>query len=88
LQDQGFDTVDANTAQGLPVDARQYDVAAAILADLGVTSVRLISNNPAKAAGLVEHGIAVAEMVPIDVAHTPESKAYLESKRARLHHTR
>ena len=86
LQDQGLDTVDANTAQGLPVDARQYDVAAAILHDLGVGSVRLISNNPAKAAGLVEHGIAVTEMVPIDVAHTEESRAYLASKRARLQH--
>lgn len=86
LQDQGLDTVEANTAQGLPVDARQYDVAAAMLADLGVRSVRLISNNPAKAAGLEQHGIDVAEMVPIDVAHTPESRAYLESKRARLNH--
>jgi 3,4-dihydroxy 2-butanone 4-phosphate synthase/GTP cyclohydrolase II len=88
LQDQGLDTVDANIAQGLPVDARQYDVAAAILADLGVSSVRLLSNNPAKAAGLVEHGIAVAQMVPLDVAHTPESRSYLESKRTRLNHTR
>jgi GTP cyclohydrolase II len=88
LQDQGLDTVDANTAQGLPVDSRHYDVAAAILADLGVVSVRLISNNPAKAAGLVEHGIIVESMVPIDVAHTPESKAYLESKRVLLRHTR
>lgn len=88
LQDQGLDTVDANVAQGLPVDARRYDVAAAMLADLGVGSVRLLSNNPAKARGLSEHGIAVTEMVSIDVAHTPESKAYLESKRARLHHTR
>ncbi|MFK7916561.1 MAG: GTP cyclohydrolase II [Ilumatobacter sp.] len=86
LQDQGLDTVDANTAQGLPVDARQYDVAAAILHDLSVRSVRLISNNPAKAAGLVEHGVAVTEMVPIDVAHTPQSRAYLASKRARLAH--
>lgn len=86
LQDAGLDTVDANTAQGLPVDARQYDVAAAILDDLGVDAVRLLSNNPAKAAGLVEHGIAVAAMMPIDVAHTPESRAYLESKRRRLDH--
>ena len=86
LQDQGLDTVDANTAQGLPVDARRYDVAAAILADLGVASVRLISNNPAKAAGLEEEGIVVAEMVPIDVAHTAESRAYLDSKRALLNH--
>ena len=52
LQDGGLDTVEANTALGLPVDARRYDVAAAILADLGVASVQLISNNPAKAAGL------------------------------------
>ena len=86
LQDEGLDTVDANKAQGLPVDARRYDVAAAILADLGVASVRLISNNPAKAAGLEEEGIAVAEMVPIDVAHTAESRAYLDSKRALLNH--
>jgi GTP cyclohydrolase II len=86
LQDQGLDTVDANTAQGLPVDARQYDVAAAILLDLGVRSVRLISNNPAKAQGLEEHGVTVAEMVPIDVAHTDESRAYLASKRKLLNH--
>jgi 3,4-dihydroxy 2-butanone 4-phosphate synthase/GTP cyclohydrolase II len=86
LQDAGLDTVDANTAQGLPVDARHYDVAAAILQDLGVESVRLISNNPAKAAGLVHHGVPVAAMVPIDVAHTAESRAYLESKRRRLDH--
>ena len=86
LQDQGLDTVDANTAQGLPVDARRYDVAAAILRDLGVESVRLISNNPAKASGLGDNGVTVAEMVPIDVAHTAESRAYLASKRARLQH--
>lgn len=86
LQDAGLDTVDANTAQGLPVDARQYDVGAAILADLGVGSVRLITNNPAKAAGIVEHGIAVDEIVQIDVAHTAESRAYLASKRDRLGH--
>lgn len=86
LQDQGLDTVDANTAQGLPVDARRYDTAAAILSDLGVGSVRLISNNPAKAAGLEAAGVLVAEMVPTDVAHTIESRAYLASKRARLQH--
>ncbi len=86
LQDAGLDTVDANTAQGLPVDARRYDVAAAILADLGISSVRLISNNPAKAQGLVEHGLVVDEMVLIDVAHTPQSQAYLQSKRLRLDH--
>lgn len=86
LQDGGLDTVEANTALGLPVDARRYDVAAAILADLGVASVQLISNNPAKAAGLEEEGIVVAGMVPTNVAHTDESRAYLDSKRALLNH--
>ena len=86
LQDAGLDTVDANTAQGLPIDARQYDVAAAILTDLGVDSVRLITNNPAKASGLADHGITVDEIVQIDVAHTDESRAYLASKRDRLGH--
>ncbi len=86
LQDAGLDTVDANTAQGLPIDARRYDVAAAILGDLGISSVRLISNNPAKAQGLVDHGLVVDEMVLIDVAHTPEAQAYLQSKRRRLDH--
>jgi 3,4-dihydroxy 2-butanone 4-phosphate synthase/GTP cyclohydrolase II len=86
LQDRGLDTVDANTVQGLPVDARSYDVAAAILIDLGVSSVRLLSNNPTKLAGLAEQGIAVVECVGLDVAHTPESRAYLATKRARLGH--
>jgi len=86
LQDGGLDTVDANTAQGLPVDARQYDVAAAILADLGVRSVRLMSNNPAKAAGLVEHGIPVDQLVPVVVSSHPESDGYLRTKAERLGH--
>ena len=86
LQDAGLDTVDANTAQGLPVDARQYDVAAAILVDLGVDSVRLMSNNPAKAAGLVEHGIRVDELVPLVVPVHPETEQYLRTKVERLGH--
>ena len=86
LQDAGLDTVDANTAQGLPVDARQYDVAAAILADLGVASVRLMSNNPAKAAGLVAHGIRVDELVPVVVPVHSETEQYLQTKVERLGH--
>ena len=86
LQDAGLDTVDANTAQGLPVDARQYDVAAAILVDLGVDSVRLMSNNPAKAAGLVEHGVRVDELVPVIVPVHPETEQYLRTKVERLGH--
>ncbi|MEM1332196.1 MAG: GTP cyclohydrolase II [Actinomycetota bacterium] len=86
LQDAGLDTVDANTAQGLPVDARDYGVAAAVLADLGVESVRLMSNNPAKAAGLVDHGIAVNDLVPILVASSDASRAYVQTKIERLGH--
>jgi GTP cyclohydrolase II len=86
LQDAGLDTVDANTAQGLPVDARQYDVAAAILVDLGIESVRLMSNNPAKAAGLVEHGVRVDELVPVVVTVHPETEQYLRTKVERLGH--
>jgi len=86
LQDAGLDTVDANLAQGLPVDARQYDVAAAILRDLGVESVRLMTNNPAKASGLVEHGVPVDELVPIHVASFDESRAYVQSKVDRMGH--
>ena len=86
MQDAGLDTVDANTAQGLPVDARRYDVAAAILADLGVGSVRLLSNNPAKAAGLVDHGLTVSELVPIMVADSAQSRAYVQTKIDRLGH--
>ncbi len=86
LQDAGLDTVDANKAQGLPVDARQYDVAAAILVDLGVESVRLMSNNPAKAAGLVEHGVRVDELVPVVVTVHPETEQYLRTKVERLGH--
>lgn len=86
LQDGGLDTVDANTAQGLPVDARSYGVAAAILADLGVSSVELLSNNPMKAAGLVEHGIGVERMVPLVVARHDESRHYLRTKVDRLGH--
>ena len=86
LQDAGLDTVDANTAQGLPVDARRYDVAAGILDDLGVRSVRLVSNNPAKASGLVENGIAVEELVAVHLPVHPESETYLRVKRERLGH--
>lgn len=86
LQDAGLDTVDANLAQGLPVDARQYDVAAAVLRDLGVKSVRLMTNNPAKASGLVEHGLSVDELVPIHVASFDESRAYVQSKVDRMGH--
>ncbi|NQY57757.1 MAG: GTP cyclohydrolase II [Ilumatobacteraceae bacterium] len=86
LQDQGLDTVDANVRQGLPIDAREYDVAAAILADLGVVSVRLMTNNPRKVDGLARHGIEVVDVVALVAAPTTESAGYLRTKRVRLGH--
>lgn len=86
LQEEGLDTVDANTAQGFPADARTYDIAGAILADLGIATVRLMTNNPAKAAGLDECGIAVAAVEALVVDVGPEADGYLAVKRDRLGH--
>ncbi|MFJ9413413.1 GTP cyclohydrolase II RibA [Streptomyces sp. NPDC101227] len=86
LQEDGLDTVDANIALGLPVDAREYGVAAGILRDLGVRSVRLLSNNPHKRAALLRHGIAVAEQVPLLMPPGVENIRYLRTKRERLDH--
>jgi GTP cyclohydrolase II len=86
LQDEGADTVDANVRLGLPVDARRYDVAAAILRDLGVTSVALMTNNPDKIAGLEAAGIPVARRVAHWVPSSLQSAQYLETKRDRLGH--
>jgi 3,4-dihydroxy 2-butanone 4-phosphate synthase/GTP cyclohydrolase II len=86
LQDQGLDTVDANLALGLPSEAREYGAAVAILRDLGIESVRLLSNNPAKRNFLEHAGIAVTETVPLIVGIAEENKGYLEVKRARMGH--
>ncbi|GAA4980591.1 GTP cyclohydrolase II [Actinopolymorpha pittospori] len=86
LQDGGHDTVDANLALGLPADARDYADGAAILHDLGVGRVRLLTNNPAKAAALREHGITVAACEPLLVAANPENIRYLRTKRDRFGH--
>ncbi|MFF2848717.1 GTP cyclohydrolase II [Streptomyces sp. NPDC058001] len=86
LQAEGLDTVDANLALGLPVDARDYGVAAAILHDLGVSSVRLLSNNPRKREALRRHGITVAEQVPLLIPPGVENLPYLRAKRERLDH--
>ncbi|MEV0339365.1 bifunctional 3,4-dihydroxy-2-butanone-4-phosphate synthase/GTP cyclohydrolase II [Nocardia sp. NPDC050713] len=86
LQDRGADTVEANVALGLPVDARRYAAGAEVLADLGIRSVRLLSNNPAKAAGLEEHGIAVIRRLPLQSAPTEHNIRYLRAKRDRMDH--
>lgn len=86
LQEEGLDTVDANLALGFPSEAREYGAAVAILKDLGITSVRLLSNNPAKRSFLEEAGIAVTETVPLIVGLADQNLGYLEAKRARMGH--
>ncbi|MFM6966621.1 MAG: 3,4-dihydroxy-2-butanone-4-phosphate synthase [Rhodoluna sp.] len=86
LQDTGLDTVDANLALGLPSENREYGAAVSILRDLGVTSVRLMTNNPAKSAFLNEAGLKVNSYVPIIVGEAAQNKQYLETKRARMGH--
>ena len=86
LQDQGFDTVDANTRLGFAVDERDYGVAAAMLRALGVETVRLLTNNPAKVAALEAHGVAVAERVPLALPATAHNAGYLAVKRDRTGH--
>jgi 3,4-dihydroxy 2-butanone 4-phosphate synthase / GTP cyclohydrolase II len=86
LQDAGADTVDANLALGLPTDARDYGTGAQILVDLGVRTMRLLSNNPAKRAGLEGYGLRIAERVPLPVYPTVDNLDYLRTKRDRMGH--
>ncbi|QTX05338.1 GTP cyclohydrolase II [Agromyces archimandritae] len=86
LQEQGLDTLDANVALGLPIDARDYAAAAGILHDLGVDRVRLLTNNPEKVRQLEAHGVDVAERVPLVVGVGALNTAYLETKRDRMGH--
>lgn len=86
LQDQGFDTVDANIRLGFAVDARDFAVAAQMLRLLSVDAVRLLTNNPQKVAGLEAEGIKVAERLPLKIAANPHNAHYLETKRDRTGH--
>jgi 3,4-dihydroxy 2-butanone 4-phosphate synthase/GTP cyclohydrolase II len=86
LQDGGLDTVDANTELGLPVDSREYGIGAQILADLGVTELRLMTNNPAKYGGIAGYGLRIVERIPLAIEPTPENAAYLQTKRDRMGH--
>jgi 3,4-dihydroxy 2-butanone 4-phosphate synthase/GTP cyclohydrolase II len=86
LQDRGRDTVDANLDLGLPADARDYGTGAQILADLGIKTMRLLTNNPAKRAGLEGYGLGVLGRVPLPIRSNPENVRYLRTKRDRMGH--
>jgi 3,4-dihydroxy 2-butanone 4-phosphate synthase / GTP cyclohydrolase II len=86
LQDAGVDTIDANVQLGLPIDSREYGVGAQILADLGLGTIRLLTNNPAKYGGLDGYGLTITERVPIHVPVHPEAAQYLATKRDRMGH--
>jgi 3,4-dihydroxy 2-butanone 4-phosphate synthase/GTP cyclohydrolase II len=86
LQDDGRDTVDANLELGLPVDSREYGIGAQILVDLGITTMRLMTNNPAKRGGLEGFGLEIVERVPLESVPNPENIHYLLTKREKMGH--
>lgn len=86
LQDQGWDTVDANLQLGLPVDTREYGIGAQILVELGVHQIRLMTNNPAKYRGLSGYGLRIVDRVTMAPRVTAENVAYLQTKRQRMGH--
>ena len=86
LQDQGYDTVDANVAIGAPIEARDYDLAAHILFDLGFPEIKLLTNNPAKVEALREEGVDVTEQLPLIVTPSSHNKHYLKTKKERMAH--
>src|SRR5437764_9548194 len=86
LQEQGFDTVEANLELGFPADARDYGIGNQILADLGLTTIRILTNNPKKLTGIDGFGLTVVEQVPIEMAPQEENLRYLAAKRDKLGH--
>lgn len=87
LQEQGMDTVEANISLGFGMDERDYGVGAQIIRDLGVSKMRLMSNNPRKRTGLVGYGLEIVENVPLQVAPNPHNKGYLETKKSKMGHS-
>ena len=87
LQEDGLDTVEANLKLGLPADLRDYGIGAQILSDLGLSSIRILTNNPKKIHGLEGYGLSVSEQVPIVAVPNPHNEAYLRAKRDKLGHT-
>jgi 3,4-dihydroxy 2-butanone 4-phosphate synthase/GTP cyclohydrolase II len=86
LQEEGLDTVDANLELGLPADLRDYGIGAQILVDLGLTSIRLLTNNPKKIIGLEGYGLRVTDQMPIEHHPTPHNQTYLRTKRDKMGH--
>ena len=87
LQEDGLDTVDANLELGLPADLRDYGIGAQILSDLGLTSIRILTNNPKKIRGLEGYGLSVTAQVPIEHTPNPHNEEYLRVKALRMGHT-
>lgn len=87
LQEEGYDTVDANLKLGLPADLRDYGIGAQILVDLGLSSIRILTNNPKKIHGLEGYGLSVSEQIPIEQVANSHNAEYLETKRRRMGHT-
>ncbi len=86
LQEEGYDTVDANTKLGLHADSREYGVGAQILVDQGITTFRNMTNNPSKYGGLAGYGLEIVGRVPLEIVPNPENIEYLRTKRERMGH--
>jgi 3,4-dihydroxy 2-butanone 4-phosphate synthase/GTP cyclohydrolase II len=86
LQEQGYDTVEANEKLGFKMDLREYGIGAQILCDLGLKTIRLLTNNPRKLVGLAGYGLKVTRQIPIQVKPNPHNARYLKTKREKLGH--
>ena len=86
LQEEGYDTVEANLKLGLPADLRDYGIGAQILVDLGLSSIRILTNNPKKISGLAGYGLSVTDQIPIEHVANPHNAAYLQTKRDKMGH--